>query len=130
MKTIDISGFGGSYEWGCQRMLQLGIQFLKENPDFDFSGYKNFKNIIGIFAKEPENGKRLDEAIMNDIELKKHGVTGAMHQAVIQHLAYIHKNGYEKWVNAFMDMPDRIYEFEEKYPYGCPTDKPGGELLE
>lgn len=132
MLTIDISGMGGSYEWGCQRMLQLGLEFLKENPTFDFSGYKNYKNITGIFSEEPPDGKRLDDAIMNDPTLKEYGVTGAMHQSVINHLSYIHKNGYDKWLHdASEDNPSRLYTFEERYPdQKCPTDMPGGELME
>jgi len=30
MKTVDISGFGGSYEAGCQKMLLNGLKFLND----------------------------------------------------------------------------------------------------
>ena len=40
-ETIDISGMSGSYEWGCQIMLQAGLAFLKAHPDFHFDYRQN-----------------------------------------------------------------------------------------
>ena len=93
MKTIDISGMGGSYEAGCQLMLLRGLKYLKEHPDFDFSVYKSFKNIYGICEGEGDKAKELDEVITKGVE-----PSGAMHQAVISHLAYIHKHGHDAWI--------------------------------
>lgn len=93
MKTIDISGMGGSYEAGCQLMLLQGLKYLKEHPDFDFSVYKSFKNIYGICEGEGDKAKELDEVITKGVE-----PSGAMHQAVISHLAYIHKHGHDAWI--------------------------------
>jgi hypothetical protein len=93
MKTIDISGMGGSYEAGCQLMLLRGLKYLKEHPDFDFSVYKSFHNVYGICDGEGDKAKELDEVICKGVE-----PSGAMHQAVISHLAYIHKYGYDAWI--------------------------------
>ncbi len=46
METIDISGFGGSYEAGCQKMLLNGLKFLKDKPNFDWSGYQSYNNVL------------------------------------------------------------------------------------
>ena len=50
-------------------------------------------------------GKELDKALWDAPEKygKQYGATGAMHQAVINHLMYIQKNGYEKWLEEFKD---------------------------
>lgn len=96
-ETIDISGMSGSYEWGCQMMLKAGIKFLKEHPDFHFD-YQQNPHIIGIAYTDTPWGKELDKALsdaINNVE------TGAMHQIVINHLMYIHKYGYEEWLNRY-----------------------------
>jgi hypothetical protein len=99
MKTVTISGFGGSYEWGCQRMLQLGIEFLQKHPEFVFEGaYASNPNVTGICLAMNERAKQLDDAIMNDPILQEKGVTGAMHQFVIGHLVFIQKHGHDKWL--------------------------------
>ena len=127
MRTVSISGFGGSYEWGCQRMLQLGIDWLKRNPQFDFSVYKSFRGIYGIVTTEDGKAKELDELLLNgDSKLKANGVTGAMHQAVISHLAYIHEHGYEDWLtNAAKHRPAQdFFEFDGT-EQSCPSDSVG-----
>jgi len=106
MKTIDISGMGGSYEAACQLMLLQGLKYLKEHPDFDFSVYKSLKNIYGICEGEGDKAKELDEVITKGTE-----PSGAMHQAVISHLAYIHKQGHDAWITeAGKHKGSRIYE--------------------
>lgn len=93
MKTIDISGMGGSYEAGCQLMLRRGLDYLKEHPDFDFKVYKSYRNLYGICQGEGEQARELDEVICKGVE-----PSGAMHQAVISHLAYIHEHGHDAWI--------------------------------
>lgn len=106
MKTIEISGMGGSYEAGCQLMLLRGLKYLKEHPDFDFSVYRSYKNVYGICEGEGDKARELDEVITKGIE-----ASGAMHQAAISHLAYIHKQGHDAWI-AEADKHDssRVYE--------------------
>lgn len=105
MKTIDISGFGGSYEAGCQLMLLRGLKYLKEHPDFDFSVYKSFRNVYGICEGEGDKAKELDEVICKGVE-----PSGAMHQAVISHLAYIHKHGHDAWIVESKRDSSKVYE--------------------
>ncbi len=93
MKTIDISGFGGGYEAGCQKMLLNGLKFLNEHPNFDWSAYKEYRGVIGVTIAESCEAKKLDEAVCQGVE-----PSGAMHSAVISHLAYINKHGYDGWV--------------------------------
>jgi len=95
-ETIDISGMSGSYEWGCQAMLQAGVKYLSEQPDFHFD-YKGFKNVYGVCWTDTPWGKDLDKAITDAVS---GDCTGAMHQAVIAHLIYIHKHGYGAWLKS------------------------------
>ena len=94
MKTVDISGFGGGYEATCQKMLRNGITFLEEHPDFSFAGYRQYTGIYGVCTAEDDQSKALDVAIMKNID----DCTGAMHQAVVNHLAHIHRLGYDGWL--------------------------------
>lgn len=108
MKTIDITGFGGGYEATCQRMLLAGIGYLVTQPDFDWAGYQSYQNVYGLVSSKNTDAKDLDKvlsaAALNDM-------TGAMHQAVISHLRYIHQHGYDSWLaEASKDDPDRVYE--------------------
>lgn len=105
-ETVDISGMGGSYEWGCQTMLRAGIKFLKEHPDFHFD-YQGFKNVYGIVWTDTPWGKKLDKVLLG--ATAPDSPTGAMHQAVISHLMYIHKHGYEKWLEHFPKERRYIY---------------------
>ncbi len=109
MKTVSISGFGGSYEWACQRMLQVGMEYLKERPDFDWSGYK-------ASASENQDAKNLDTVLLNDHELNEYGggPTGAMHQAVVAHLFMIHKLTHDGWLKHMAQSrpPEDFFEFE------------------
>ena len=94
MKTRDISGFGGGYEALCQKMLKNGLKFLRQREPFDWSGYKQFKGIYGICTAEGKDAKELDKAIMEGVE----DATGAMQQAVVNHLAALWRFGLEKWL--------------------------------
>jgi hypothetical protein len=94
METVDISGFGGSYEAGCQKMLIQGMKYLNEHPNFDFRVYASNPNVLGLCIGEGETAKALDAAICDGVE-----PSGAMHHAVISHLAYIQKHGWEGWVS-------------------------------
>ena len=110
MKTVDISGMGGGYELCCQTMLLRGMAFLAQNPDFNFEGaYETYRGIYGVCFSETEQAKSLDEVITKNTDC-----TGAMHQAVIGNLMFIHKNGYQAWLNEFKDSPERIYEIDKE----------------
>lgn len=91
----EISGFGGSYEEACRKMIIAGVEWLDQNPSADLS-YKEFKNIYGITTDESEDVKKLQKT-MADI-LGEDGPTGAMMQACLGHISFIKKNGWEKYV--------------------------------
>ena len=92
-KMGEISGFGGGYESTCRQMLKNGLGFWDANPKLD-PKYKGFKNVYGICIDDNEDAKKLDDAVMDGIE----DATGAMHQAVVSTIFFIHKNGWDKYV--------------------------------
>ncbi len=105
MKTVDISGMGGSYEAGCQKMLINGLKFLNEHPNFDWSAYKEYRGVFGLTIAESSEAKELDDAVGQDVE-----PSGAMHSAVISHLAYINKHGYDGWTSEAEKQGMTVYE--------------------
>jgi len=105
MKTIDISGFGGSYEAGCQKMLINGLKFLNEHPNFDFRVYKSNAQVFGLCIGEGESAEALDKAVCKGVD-----PSGAMHHAAISHLAYIHQHGYDAWISQAEKQGMTIYE--------------------
>lgn len=105
MKTLDISGFGGSYEAGCQKMLLNGLNWLNEHPNFDFKVYKTNPQVFGLCIGEDETAEALDKAVCEGVD-----PSGAMHHAVISHLAYIHKHGYEGWLTEAEKQGASLYE--------------------
>jgi len=105
VKTIDISGFGGSYEAGCQKMLINGLKFLNEHPNFDWSAYKEYRGVFGLTIAESCEAKDLDDAVCQDVE-----PSGAMHSAVISHLAYINRHGYDGWIREAEKQGMTVYD--------------------
>ncbi len=108
--TVDISGMSGGYEATCQRMLYAGMKFLDEHPDFHFD-YKQSANIVGVATTNTPWCKMLDKVLADAAE---HDCTGAMHQFVVNHLAYIYKHGKKEWLAHAP--PERRY----CYPRGLP----------
>ena len=92
IKTWDVSGFGGSYEDACQKMIWNGVRFVQENRALEIN-IKEIKNVYGICLIEGKDGKAFDKAIMEDVD----DATGAMHQCAVGHIRYIYKKGYDEW---------------------------------
>lgn len=91
----EISGFGKNttYEKGCQNMLQAGYEWLeKRKKKAKLKGH-TFKGVYGIFELDSPDAKELSKVTV-DTEPE---CTGAMHQAVMQHLFYINGHGIDKW---------------------------------
>jgi len=109
MKTVDMSGFGGSYEAGCQKMLLNGLKFLNEHPNFDFRVYKSSPQVFGLCIGEGETAEALDKAVCEGVE-----PSGAMHHAVISHLAYIQQHGYDNWLAEAEKNGMTLYERENE----------------
>ena len=80
----------------CQRMLWRGVAHLAEvQPPTDmWKQAKSFENIYGILITDGEHLKALEKSIIKDSD----DVTGAMHQAVMSHLSYIHHHGQDEWL--------------------------------
>src|SRR5215207_467676 len=98
IKTIDISGFSGVYEDTCQAMLTAGLKFLSDHPGFDWAGYSFIKNVVGLMLSDNADAKALDAAMLASPTVKEFGATGAMRQAVVQHLHYISHHSYSEWL--------------------------------
>lgn len=109
-ETVDMTGFGGGYERACQLMLQAGIKYLENKPNFIWD-YKEFKSVYGIAYSDSEHAKRLDAVLM---EACNNDCSGAMHQCVIGHLRYIHQNGREKWLANFKE--ERHFMYPSQLP--------------
>lgn len=90
----EISGFGGGYEGTCRKMLRVGLEWFDQNPDAK-PEYIGYKNIYGIISEDNDDAKALTKVI---VDASGGDCTGAMHQAVIGSILWIHKNGWEKYV--------------------------------
>jgi hypothetical protein len=112
MKSVDISGMGGGYEDTCQAMLIAGKKWLAKHPEFSFDDYKSYKNVVGVvIPPDTELAKELDKVLS---KAALGDMTGAQHQAVISHLAYIHNNDEEKWIQELRNGGREIIEVNEK----------------
>ena len=108
MKSIEIGGISSSYEAACQKMLFLGLRYLEDKPNFDWNSYRAYRGIYGVCIAESAESKALDEAICGGVDS-----TGAMHQAVISHLSYIHQHGHEAWLEEAQKHGREIIEVDE-----------------
>ena len=97
-QTLDISGFGNGYEDTCQEMLWRGVAYLAERkpPVFMWQNSRQSPQIVGILITEGEELKALEKYITSGP--RGTGCSGAQHQAVMNHLAYIHNHGTEEWL--------------------------------
>lgn len=94
----EISGFGGSYEAECRAAIVRGLEWFDANPDAD-PKFHGFKDVYGIIMEDNDAAKELSAAIAP----KGSDMTGAMHQAAVEHCMYIRKNGWEKYVQVKTD---------------------------
>jgi hypothetical protein len=110
VETVDISGMGGRYEAACQIMLERGLTWLKDHPDFNVGkSYKQLKGVFGICTSEEALAKEMDAYICAEIE-----PSGAMHHAIIQRLTKIQVVGYDQWVKDAKAAGGTIYEVDHK----------------
>lgn len=90
----EISGFGGGYEAACRAMLKSGAEFWDAQPEGFDPKYQGMEGVYGLILDHNEDAKKLDEAI---IAGSGGDATGAMHHAVVSHLFFIRKNGWEAY---------------------------------
>lgn len=110
LKSVDISGFGGGYEKGCQQILWLGLEWIKDKPLEVWKGTYSFKDVTGL-VHTGEGLKEFDEMLYADPFLKAGGMTGAMHQCSLSFVHYIHVNGYAEFIKK-VEETDRLIEIE------------------
>ena len=94
----EISGFGGSYEAGCQTMLDAGVKWLEEHKDADLQAH-SYENVFGIIIPDSDDAKELERVIVAaaDEKYPDGGVTGAMLHAVMSRLFYIARKGWDDY---------------------------------
>lgn len=86
----EISGFGGSYERACRKMLIAGLEWFDEHPAAD-PKFQGMRGVFGVLLDDNDDAKALSKVVV----LASGGdATGAMHQAVIQSVLWIRKNGW------------------------------------
>jgi len=90
----EISGFGGGYEDCCQAMLEAGVKWLNENTARRDMQAHGFKSIYGALIVDSDDAKAMEKAVIDAADGE---ATGAMHQAVMQRLFFIAKNGWDKY---------------------------------
>ncbi|MDP2364361.1 MAG: hypothetical protein Q8M94_11420 [Ignavibacteria bacterium] len=90
----EISGLGGPYEECCRAMLKSGLEWWDTFPDAN-PEYYGFKNVYGICVCNNNDARDLDRAIHMGANWD---MTGAMHQAVVNTILWIHKNGWDAYV--------------------------------
>jgi hypothetical protein len=89
----EISGFGGAYEDMCRKMVVAGLEWFDAHPNAD-PHYHGYKNIYGIIDDCNEDAKELDKAIFGICP----DCTGAMHQATVSHVLWIHGHSWDEYV--------------------------------
>ena len=88
----EISGFGGTYEKACRKMVVAGVKWLRENPNADLKA----KKVVGIYPDVipySDDFKKFQDAMVKACK----DCTGAMVCACTKHALYIFKNGWEKY---------------------------------
>lgn len=116
--SVDISGFGGAYEFTCQRMLWNGIEFVEAHPGIKEYKFVTYKNVTGLCGSSCDNARMLEAAIMAGVD----DATGAMFHAVVGHVLYIANNGREKWLQEIAkDEPGRLFVFNGTVE-SCPAN--------
>lgn len=96
----EISGFGGGYEKACRDMVIKGIKFLDKNSANPI--FSTYENIFGIIKEDNEDAKKLTNAML----AASSDCTGAMMQVCVNHVLYINKNGWDKYVEEMKDVKE------------------------
>ena len=90
----EISGFGGSYEDACRKMVVAGLEWFDNHPlaEPKFHGYKG---IYGIISEDNDIAKELSKVM---VDASGGDCTGAMHQATVSHVLWIKEHSWEEYV--------------------------------
>lgn len=96
----EISGFGGGYEAVCRKMVIAGLEWADMKGDANPS-WKESPNIVGITIDENEDAKAMQKVMFAAAD---NDCTGAMMQAAMNHVLYVLKNGWDKYVARMTEM--------------------------
>ena len=89
----EISGMGGGYEAACRAMVIAGLEWWDAHPDARPS-YRGLENVMGICIDNNDDAREMDKVILAAVE----DCTGAMHQAAIETIMWVRKNGWAKYI--------------------------------
>lgn len=90
----EISGFGGVYKDMCRKMVIAGLEWFDQHPDSN-PKFHGFKDVYGICMEDNDDAKALSDAIVSP---SNNGCTGAMHQAAVSHVMWIHAHSWNEYV--------------------------------
>ena len=94
----EISGFGGGYEQCCQDMLEAGVEWILDHPEFEFDA-EGFQGVTGIIYANNEETQELMRTII-DASRNQDGVaeaSGAQVHGVMLRLGFIASKGWEAY---------------------------------
>lgn len=100
----EISGFGGSYEEACRKMVIAGLEFLDKNPEMD-PKFSVYENVHGIINEKNEDAKKLTKAMSDAIAGE---CTGIMMQACVFHVFHIKQYGWPEYVKKMEDKKVKV----------------------
>jgi hypothetical protein len=90
----EISGFGGGYEETCRKMVIAGVEWADKKGNANPT-WKESPQVTGITIDENDDAKELQKVMC---EASGNDCTGAMMQACMNHVLYVMKNGWDKYV--------------------------------
>lgn len=93
-KCREISGFGGTYEEGCRKMVVAGMEWMDNNKEAN-PQFSTVKDIYGLIHSEDEEAKQLTKH-MN--KAANNEATGGMMECCVNHVRYAHQNGWDKYI--------------------------------
>ena len=93
-KCNEISGFGGSYEEGCCKMVIAGLEWFDAHPDAD-PKFHVFKNLFGLVVENNKDAEALTKHMNTAINGE---ATGAMMQACMDHVMFAKHHGWDKYI--------------------------------
>ncbi len=96
IQTVDISGFGGTYEETCQRMLWRGVKFMEKTKPT---------------KEQAKTGAYSEDVLAHAMTKGEPDVTGAMLNATCWHARYIYVFGYEQWLENAKKNNATIYSY-------------------
>lgn len=93
-KCDEISGFGGTYEESCRKMVISGVEWFDDNKNSD-PQFHGFKNVYGLIIEDNDDAKKLTNYMNESINKES---TGAMMQACLEHVKYVYQHGWDNYI--------------------------------